>query len=394
MIESRLWGRRRRTGIIRSSFFFAILVHDFWIVSKTIFVVDGLTLQPCPPTKWSTNTGDIPLSEELLQRTGGRSFFLKQVSKPLRLQGVDEERQWLEENSENIMHWIQDHGAVHLQGFELPKTKPGFSSFCSALSSLEACEDALASIGVRSLLSAADGVYRAVDSESLADTFIGLHNDCTYALAPPFAAFGCFVRAEQGGEFLLADGRKILRALDPEIISTMYNRQLRVRVAGIPASFLAPPDESSLAQSITKRIIQSVAGWGLKTFLPLLRLELAWAEDNSMLQIFEPKKSPINCHPKTGDPTFFSGIHSQSAYLQQSRAAEAFSGVAMTDVFYGETGKSNIMDHIESHVLDHIEQTCSQHTHHIMMEPGGVVLLDSYQVLHGRSTFKDRKSVV
>ena len=44
---------------------------------------------------------------------------------------------------------------------------------------------------MRSSLSAADGVYAAVDSEPLADTFIGLHNDATYRLAAPFAAFAC-----------------------------------------------------------------------------------------------------------------------------------------------------------------------------------------------------------
>ena len=37
--------------------------------------------------------------------------------------------------------------------------------------------------------------------------------------------------------------------------------------------------------------------------------------------------------------TFFSGIHSQSSYLQQKRSADSFSGtVSITDVFYGEGG--------------------------------------------------------
>ena len=76
---------------------------------------------------------------------------------------------------------------------------------------MEACEDSLAEIGVRSLLSVSDGVYRAVDSEKLAKTYIGLHNDCTYKLAPPYAAFACLHQADAGGEFLLADGREILQ---------------------------------------------------------------------------------------------------------------------------------------------------------------------------------------
>ena len=80
--------------------------------------------------------------------------------------------------------------------------------------------------------------YKAVDSESLSDTFIGLHNDCTFTLAPPFAAFCCFEQAADGGEFLLADGKEILDALDDEITKKLYDRNVRVRVAAIPTPFL------------------------------------------------------------------------------------------------------------------------------------------------------------
>ena len=67
---------------------------------------------------------------------------------------------------------------------------------------------------MRKLLSSEEGVYEAVNAEALSKTFIGLHNDATFKLTAPYAAFTCFKRATSGGEFLLCDGRQVLRELD------------------------------------------------------------------------------------------------------------------------------------------------------------------------------------
>ena len=299
------------------------------------------------------------------------------------------------------MEFLNDHGALIFKGFHLPRTKIGFRRFCEAFGSsgIEACEDSLASIGVRSLLSASDGVYRAVDSESLADTFIGLHNDCTFCLAPPYGAFACFEQAEEGGEFLLADGRDVLRAMDSNIIRKLGGRGLRVRVAGIPTQFLVCNSNNTnndnvrdIAQSLKgfcSQLLKRIASWGVTTMFPRLRLEVRFSDDQGLLQILEPLKNPLNGHPRGGKLTFFSGIHSQSAYLQRKRAANAFSGVAITDVFYGEDDTmGRPIEPIETDVLDHIEEVMNRHTTKILMNPGDVVLLDSYQVLHGRDTFQ------
>jgi hypothetical protein len=348
-------------------------------------------LQPCPATRWSNAPTDIsPLvSEAPLPK---RSVpFLKSIQRPANNTTTDE-YDWLQQNALELMESMNRHGALKFEGFQLPRrTKKGLRRFCGGLGRyLEACEDSLASIRVRSLLSASDGVYRAVE------TFIGLHNDCTFSLAPPYAAFCCFRQADAGGAFLLADGREILRALDPDVVRKLCERGVRVRVARIPTPFLAQTetkledDSGSLFRDIGSNILKTIVGLGLDTFLPKLELEVAFSDDQSLLQILEPLKSPLNAHPQTGEWTFFSGVHSQSAYLQQKRAADAFAGVAVTDVFYGEIESiSKPMESIETEVLDHIEDVLNRHTVEVLMKPGDVVLLDSYhQVLHGRDTFQ------
>lgn len=349
-------------------------------------------LLPCPPTKWKSfqYTKDVHcnLQKEIFPS------FLQEIKCPENTQSQEEEVQWLSQNRNEIMNLLQKHGAIHFTNFSTPKTKQGFKSFCNALP-LQACEDALASIGVRSSLSKSNGIYRAVDSESLADTFIGLHNDCTFALAPPFAAFCCFQQANENGEFLLADGKRVLQSLEYNVLEKLHQRQLRVRVAAIPTPFLLK--SKGTLQTRLSYMLYKIANWGVKTFLPKLGLELAYSNDYTMLQIFEPKKSPINVHPITNQATFFSGIHSQSAYLQQMRAADTFKGVAITDVFYGEVhtdikdGSNSMLlntEYIEDNVLNHIEKVMNEQTAKVLMKPGEVVLLDSYQTLHGRNIFK------
>ena len=60
-------------------------------------------------------------------------------------------------------------------------------------------------------------------------TFVGLHNNCRFYLAPPYTAFGWFQQA---------DGSKILNALNVDIVAKMYHPKARVRVAALRTPFL------------------------------------------------------------------------------------------------------------------------------------------------------------
>mmetsp|Transcript_25573 Transcript_25573/g.39321 ORF Transcript_25573/g.39321 Transcript_25573/m.39321 type:complete len:415 (-) Transcript_25573:1615-2859(-) len=397
-----------------------LLAFAFACISciSTVNSLAAENLLPCPATRWPSASSPADIGVPVQRK----DVFVRPILRSQ--QTIDCESNevlWLQQNGPGLMELLDKHGALHFKNFQLPKSsKSGFRTFCEAFHPLlQPCEDSLASIGVRSLLSVSDGVYRAVDSESLSNTFIGLHNDATYKLAPPFAAFCCFQQAtETGGEFLLADGREILRRVSSDpVASRLLEKSLRVRVAGLPTPFLQKLDQGDsrpsqgdtrlsssfameYAKDVTSALVKQLVGWGLQTFIPLLQLELAWTSDRSMLQIMEPLKSPINCHPQSGIPTFFSGLHSQSAYLQGQRAASAFSGVAMTDVFYGgdlsslstrdkgPTIEDTIIEPIETEVLDRIEEIMHDHTVRILMDSGDVVLLDSYQVLYGRDIFQ------
>ena len=58
----------------------------------------------------------------------------------------------------------------------------------------------------------------------------GMHNEFVGKRAPRSAAFVCFKPAEEGGEFLLGDGRQILAQLNPQLVKALYERQIRYSV--------------------------------------------------------------------------------------------------------------------------------------------------------------------
>ena len=336
-------------------------------------------LLPCPPTRWDA-LGTLELAVP-------RHEFLRTVEAPV---DVADERSWLADHSAQLMVELSAYGALHFTGFTLPRSKAGFREFCTALP-LTPCADPLASIGVRGLLSAADDVYEAVNAEELSKTFIGLHNDVTYKLAAPYAAFVCFKAAPRGGEFLVADGRAVLADVAPDVLAALRERCLSVRVQTVPAGGLRDLPVPAVVREALCTLMRLVVGTALRLWLPALDLALAWSVDGRTLQILEQPKPPVNRHPADRTPTFFSSLHSQSAHLQAKRARAAtvessddeathtFSGV---DAFYGD------LEPIEPEYLDHLDEVISRHVRRLPMEAGDVVLLDSYQVLHGRDVFE------
>lgn len=57
-----------------------------------------------------------------------------------------------------------------------------------------------------------------------------MHNEFVGKRAPRAAAFVCFKPAEEGGEFLLGNGRKILADISPQLVKSLYERKIRYSV--------------------------------------------------------------------------------------------------------------------------------------------------------------------
>lgn len=122
---------------------------------------------------------------------------------------------------------------------------------------------------------------------------------------------------------MIADGRRVFRDLDSDLVEELYKRQIRYSVMELPffgwmdnlPGFLQPPVQSLVRGLISTAINAKVD----------FDVELIWGEGGydktRMLQARAPRQPPIVIHPVTGDPTWFCNVHSHSSKLRKDREA-------------------------------------------------------------------------
>merc|ERR1712113_472523 len=333
----------------------------------------------CPLTQWDANNIDIASSRSAPART-----LPLEVTRSSLPSGVSDES-YFAQNKELIKQQLTETGAIWLRGFELMKTKEGFKRFYELLQ-LDPCQDPLASVGARAVVSKKSAMYEAVNKPSRAKFFVGMHNESTNKRTNRLGAFVCFKRAETGGEFLLLDGHKMLGEIKPETLQRLYERGVRFSNAELPFfDFLrnAGPLKPIL-QPVFKGLAEVAVGAKID-----MELELRWDEnekDGLRLLAFSPWQSPVNRPPITGKPAWFCNVHSHSRYLRDKRDGDlpetsGSSKLNRTNMFYGD------LSEISEEDLREIDEATMRNLVYVPMEAGDVVLVDNYQVMHGRDVF-------
>ncbi|KAH8083916.1 TauD/TfdA-like taurine catabolism dioxygenase [Aureococcus anophagefferens] len=170
-------------------------------------------------------------------------------------------------------------------------------------------------------------VYEAVNKESRANFFIGMHNEFVGTRAPRAAMFVCFKQADEGGEFMI-----------------------RYSVMELPFfSFLdslpdgLQPPAASAVKGLVSAAINAKVDFDVK---------MQWIDgdggydDARTLQARAPVQPPAVLHPKTGEPTWFCNVHSHSAKLRKSPKiygelfTDGASQINKSDMYYGDDSTS------------------------------------------------------
>jgi len=281
---------------------------------------------------------------------------------------------YFQENKDMILKHMSENGAVIFKNFDMSKNPEGFRRVWETLG-LAPCLDPIHSSGLRSFLSARDGVYEEVNKKSLAKHYIGLHNESTFKKTATYGAFVCFSPATvSGGEFFIADGAKIFRDLKTEVVQDLYTRGVRISVSNLDLGFLkALGPMKDNAMDFFKNLVGSTVAPKFD-----MDLDMIYGTDGNpeRLQAIEHRQSPINRHPISGKPVWFCNIHNHARYLRDRRPCSV-PEVGMTDVYYGDLSK------IDGATLDHINDVSNKHIQNLEMGPGDVLLIDNYRMLHG-----------
>jgi len=335
----------------------------------------------CPLTRWDADSIDLSSVAE--------------VSRPLPIEvsadAIPEgmsESEYIASQRETLLQQLTASGAIWFKGFELMRTQEGFTSFYELLQ-LDPCQDPLASVGARAVVNKKSAMYEAVNKPSRAKFFVGMHNESTNMRTNRLGAFVCFKRAETGGEFLLLDGRKMLREIPAPVLQRVYDRGVRFSNAELP--FFDFLRSAGPLRQVLEPAIKAVAQLGVGAKIDM-DLELRWdenEEDGLRLLAFSPEQSPVNRHPVTGEPAWFCNVHSHSRYLRDERDGKASemaetsgaSKLNRTNMYYGD------LSDIPEEDLRAIDEATMNNLAWVPMEEGDVVLVDNYQVMHGRAKF-------
>lgn len=178
----------------------------------------------CPLTTWNSDDLDIEFWQKKYKEEDLPLCPIEVIATPeANKQGVA----YFTERRDELKALLEKHGTVWFREFDLMKDEEGFRRMWEALD-LDPCLDPLHSSGLRKFLAKKDAVYEEVNKQSLSQHYIGLHNEATHKKTATTGAFVCFSPATvSGGEFFIADGEKIFRDLDPEILKMLIQRQAR-----------------------------------------------------------------------------------------------------------------------------------------------------------------------
>ncbi|KAJ8600344.1 hypothetical protein CTAYLR_000668 [Chrysophaeum taylorii] len=365
--------------------------------ATTPAATEEVQLAECPLTQWGEPIGDI-ITEQAVARESEPAPFMFELAPPKASSSSSEEKEeeesWLRENAWLVKERMVSHGCVVLKGWELVKTPEGFRRAYEALD-LSPCLDPLHAVSARPMVDKKSAVYEAVNKESRANFFIGMHNEFVGTRSPRAAMFVCFRAADEGGEFLLADGRRVFRDVDADLLRRLYEKQIRYSVMELP--FFGWVDALGPAKApvagVLKTVLEAAVNAKVDFDVSLQWLDRSKYQEAKTLQARAPSQPPVVRHPETKAPTWFCNVHSHSALLRKKRedvyGAEIFesgaSRINKSDMYFGDD------ENLTEEDLLHLDEITTKHTVFLKMKPGDAVLVDNYQTMHGRNVFKGKR---
>jgi alpha-ketoglutarate-dependent taurine dioxygenase len=285
---------------------------------------------------------------------------------------------WVRENAAPLNLLLLEHGAILLRGF--------------GLGSVQDFHSLLDASGIKLM----NYIEKATPREKVSGQVytstifppehrIALHNELSYVRQwPGRIAFFCEVAPGVDGETPIADVRRVLARIAPEV-REKFDRLgwLLVRNFG---SGIGPSWQDSLS-------VQS--GDAAEAYFRKSETEWQWLDgnsDKSRLRTFQ-RRLAVQRHPMTGEDLWFNHIafwHSSTLAreVRDSLLADFGRDNLPYETFYGDGSE------ISKDVIEHLSKAYDAETLKFPWVQGDLLLLDNMLVAHGRSTYSGQRRIL
>lgn len=286
---------------------------------------------------------------------------------------LDNVTAWFSAHRVEILQLVRKAGAILFRGFPISDVDI-FSNIVSIIT--PTVENY--SGGTSPRVKIKDGVYTSTEYPRQYE--ISLHNEMSYSLRwPDFLYFFCVTPPGSGGETSIADSRRIMSSIAPEIVEKFerlgvgYRRNLFGRKSAFNSWAKAYETEDRAA------VERHCREWDT---------QYEWLDDDG-LQTTEIRAA-TRFHPITEEKIWFNQAHlwhvSNSPFLEEEDFAAA-SDLPMNCVFGDGTT-------IDVTMLKNIRQVMNEEKKLVSWEKGDLLLLDNVLVAHGRMPFSGNRKIV
>jgi alpha-ketoglutarate-dependent taurine dioxygenase len=222
-------------------------------------------------------------------------------------------------------------------------------------------------------------IYTA--TEYPAHKIIPQHNENSYADQwPQHIIFFCVIPPQKGGRTPLADSRKILEELDPEIVNkferwgVMY---LRNYTSGIDLSW--------------QEVFQSDQRKEVEKYCNEHNIQFIWNKTGPELTTKQVCQSTY-VHPVTKEKVWFNQAHLFHISNLDSQESALLSKVLQLNAFPRNSFYGNGKE-IEEEVLQQIREVYERNLFRFNWDRGDVLWLDNVLTSHGRESFEGERKI-
>ncbi len=281
---------------------------------------------------------------------------------------------WASTNREFIEAQLHEHGAVLFRGFNVPSVAE-FNRFLTTIYGAP-----MAYRERTSPRSQVEGnIYTSTDYP--ADQPIFLHNEHSYATTFPLRiAFFCAEPPQQGGETPIADCRKVLARIDPEIRARFaHSGWMYVRNFG---------DAIGLSW---QTVFQTDDKARVEAYCQDAGIAVAWLADNR-LRTRQIRPTELR-HPHTGEQVWFNHltffhISTLPAPLYAELRSQFTAESLPNNTYYGDGSP------IEEEVMEHLRAAYLAEKVLFTWQRSDILLLDNILVAHGREPFSGPRKIL